>query len=124
MYDAAPHSAAFGRVFVLFVGGQQEHDHRVGTLQDLARRVQTVDAGKVHVHQHQIGLQLGCHRHRVLARLCLPDHVEAVGGLDHHARGHAERRLVVDDKDTDGHRRTPVVPGNSASVASLGCVCQ
>ena len=71
--------------------------------QDLPRGVETVDPRKVHVHQHEVGLQLGGHGHRVLAGFGFTHDVEAVGGIDDHARRHAERLLVIDDEDSDGH---------------------
>ena len=49
------------------------------------------------------GFELGSHVDGVFPRLGLADHVEAVGGVDDHAGGHAERRLVIDDENSNGH---------------------
>ena len=87
------------RVLLLLVGGeQQDHDAVVGVREDLAGRVEPVDAGQVHVHEHEVRLQvLGLHD-GVLARLGLAGDLEPVGRLDDHARGHPERLLVIDDR--------------------------
>src|SRR6185503_14796554 len=64
--------AAFGRprrVLRLLVGRQQQDDDGIGAGKDLARRVEPVDTGQVHVHQHEIGLELLRHRNGGLARL-------------------------------------------------------
>ena len=50
-------------------------------------------------------MQLSSHRHRVFTRLRFPDDVEPIGGVDDHVSGHPERGLVIDDEDTNGHRR-------------------
>src|SRR5437868_8203736 len=94
-----------GRIFLLLVGRQQQHDHRaIRVFQDLPGRFQSVDPWQIDVHQHQVGVQLLARRDRGFPGLRLADHVEAVGGLDHRSRGFPKRRLIVDDQYSYCHK--------------------
>src|SRR5438270_3085626 len=93
-----------GRILLLLVGRQQQHDHRaVRVFQDLPGCFQTVDPRQVDVHQHQVGVKLLTGRDRGFPGLRLADYVEAVGGLDHRSRGFPKRRLIVDDQHSYRH---------------------
>ena len=121
-----------GRVLVLLVGGEQQHDHGLGGGEDLPRRLEPVDARQVDVHQHQVGCQGGRHGDGVLARLGLAHDLEAVRGLHDHAGGHPEGLLVIHDQHSNGHLifkrptrplRMPVVPAPLLTMPLPGRFC-
>jgi hypothetical protein len=85
-------------------GRKEQHDDGSGPLgKDLPRGIQTVDAGQVHVHEDEIGLQLARPVDRILARLRLAGDLEPLGRLDDHPSRHPERLLIVDDEHPYGH---------------------
>ena len=67
--------------------------------QDAPGRLEPVDAGQVHVHEHEVGAQLPHGLDRRLAGLGLPDHLEPVRQLDHVTGGRPEGRLIVHDEN-------------------------
>ena len=103
MYAAAPHSAARG---AYSSSSYVESSNTTGgavIAEDATGRLETVDPGKVHVHQHEVGGEVGRHRDAVLPGLGLADDFEPVGELDDHACGEPERLLVVDDQHANWH---------------------
>ena len=78
---------------------QQDHGRQVRLADALGRR-DAVEDGHLHVHHHDVGLQLGDQLHGRLAVAGLADHVEArvTERLDD---VHADQRLVL------GHDRSP-----------------
>jgi hypothetical protein len=83
------------------------------------RHLDSVHARHAHVEQHQLRLQLGDRRERLLTARRLPDRREPRGGLDHLARDPAEHRLVIDREDPDVHlgpRRAIVSAGGGGAA--------
>ena len=67
--------------------------------------LEAVDVGQLHVEQHHVRTQLDCRIHRGQTVLRLAhDHVALE--LQKAPRGGPEPRVVVDDEDSCGHRRS------------------
>ena len=80
------------------------------------RDVEAVDVGQLHVEQHHLGAEPAG----------LGDRLGAVGGLAHdveplgfeeHARGGAERRVVVDDEDPGTHGDSVIAAATTDGTA-------
>ena len=77
---------------------------------DAARRLDASDAGHAHVHDDDIGEQIGCPFDRLEAVRCLTDDLQ-VGFLgEHELEAAAEHGVVVDDQ----HTNRAVVSGGEA----------
>ena len=102
---AGPGAQRLVDVLVEVEGGQHQHPHRAlaGGGDDPARRLDAVELGHADVHEHDVGLEVVGHRHRLGAVGGLADDVEVVLGVEDHLEPGAHERLVVGDQDANGH---------------------
>src|SRR5256885_9560064 len=102
-HEPARAAAAHERPEVGAVAARGEHDDG-GRLHagEPRRDVEPIQVGKVHVEQHELGVQLGRRLQRGGPALGLADHVEPLG-LEEQAGARAERRVVVHDQDGMRH---------------------
>jgi hypothetical protein len=93
-------------VFVSVKGGEDDHAWRLVDGGDAACALDPVDARHAHVHQHDVGLELGRALGRLGAVAGLADHLEVrLAGQDH-AKPGAHQALIVGEQDAD-HRAGP-----------------
>src|SRR4051794_34555107 len=98
-------------------GGQ--HDRRGGSVprRQPRRDLESVDAGQLHVEQHDLRVEPCGLLERGLAVLCLTDDIEPLR-LEQRARRDAEAWMVVDDEDGGRHVRILALIGASCHTAS------
>jgi hypothetical protein len=101
--------------------GRQHHARRVRERGEALGDLEAVDAGQLHVEQHDVWTQALGGLDRRLAVLGLTGHLEALRGQQH-AREAPEARVVVDDQKCHWQRLTGCrVRGVRASVSPLNC---
>ena len=102
--EAARAGAQAGeRVLVEVEGRQDDHARAEAPADDLRGRLDAVHARHAHVHQHDVGIELGGQAHGLAAVARLADDDEVVLRLEHHAEAHPQERLVVDEQDARRH---------------------
>src|SRR5690606_23374220 len=74
-----------------------------GGCKHLRRRLDTVHPRHLDVHEHDVGLELGCEVHGRNAVGGLSDDLHVVGSADEDVERFAHERLVVGDEHPDRH---------------------
>jgi len=72
------------RVLVEIERRQDDHARAEALTDDARRRLDAVHAGHAHVHQHDVGVELGRQSHRLAAIARLAHDDEVVLRLEHH----------------------------------------
>src|SRR5690606_6131485 len=101
---------------------RQDEHLRLGHLgHDPLGRLDPVHAGHAHVHEDDVRTQRDRLAHGGATVVRLADHLEIVLGLEHHAKAHADERLVVGEQQP---RHLFLLgshpPGAAQSVTSAG----
>jgi hypothetical protein len=82
-------------------GREHEHPRRLRQVLQAPRGLEAVDVGHAHVHQHDVGPQLGGARHGHGAICGLADNLDVGLRGEDHAEPGAHQRLVVGDQHAD-----------------------
>jgi hypothetical protein len=88
-------------VLVEVEGGQHKHPRWLLLGADAAGRLDPVEVGHPHVHQHHVRVQFRGAGHCLVPVACLTDYVEAAGVLQDGAQPGAHQHLVVGEQDPD-----------------------